>query len=244
MRRLVARAAGLGAIAVVAAVASGRLPHLLVTQAAVSAVLTMLLAPLCLLDVGERSPLRRFARPFPSIALLAVGTVAIQLPPIVGAVADGGWLSGVAMIVLLLCALAFWGAVVSPARLSGIPAAAYVIVGGALISMPALLLVLSPSDLYRGFHSANPSAFDSHLDQLLSGFVLFGAVKVVIFVAFSVIFFSAARGEAAGAESEDDGGSRVPAPRAPLPGWVRDIVEGRPLPTVDEPSPATTAGRR
>ena len=244
MRRAVAAAAWLAAVGLILAVASGRLPHLLTTQAVASAALTMGLAPLCLLAVPRASRLRRLARPFPSIVLLSLGTIAVQLPGVVSVVADGGLLSLTAMTVLLLGALAFWAVVVPPARLSGLAAAGYVIVGGAFISMPALLLVMSPRDLYRGFHAANPTGFDPHVDQLLSGFVLFGAVKLVIFAAFSVIFFAAARREPTAAGDDGDGGSRVPREPGPLPGWVRDIVEGRPLPTAEEPEPARLAGVR
>ena len=244
MKRAVSTAAAITALALCAAVASGRLPHLLTTQAIVSALMTMLLAPLCLLAVPADSRWRRLVRPFPAIGLLAAGTVAVQLPPVVAVVAGGGVLSLLAMLGLLGAALAFWAVVVPPARIQGLPAAAYVIVGGAFISMPALLLVMAPRDIYAAFHAQNVTGVDPHLDQLLSGFILFGAVKVVIFTAFSVIFFAAGRSEGAAEAADGDGGSRVPRRPTPLPGWVRDIVEGRPLPMVEEPAPPRAAGKR
>ena len=87
-------------------------------------------------------------------------------------------------------------------------------------------------------------------DQQLAGFVLFGMVKIVIFVAFSVIFFVAAARESGegGDGGGDDGGSRARRPVPGLPGWALELAPSSP--EVAEPAPPrrervpTGAGRR
>jgi hypothetical protein len=227
----VARAARVAAVGIIAVAAVGALPRLLLTQALLSATLTMVLAPLCLLDVGPASRWRRLG-PFPACILISAGTVAVQLPWSVGVLGHGGVVAALALVALLFGAIAFWSLVIPPGRLSGLAAAGYVIVGGSLISMPALLLIMAPRDLYPAYHATGSHLLDGHTDQMLSGFVLFGAVKVVIFIAFSAIFFAASREVAA--DSDDDGGSRHRRVPPGLPSWALDLGPGSP--SVEEPA--------
>ena len=227
-----ARGAGL---AVIIAATTGKLPHLIATQAAISAFLTMVVAPLWLLDRAEKAP---GARPllripaFPAITLIAAGTIGVQLPSVVSILSEGGLLTAVALCALLLGAVAFWSVVMPPARVRGLGACAYVVIGGVPISMPAMFLILSQRDLYAGYHATHPATLGAINDQLIAGFILFAAVKLAIWIVGSCVFFAAA-GESAPAD-DDDGGRPVPAdPR--LPGWVLELAVG--APTVDEPRP-------
>jgi len=221
------RAAWICGAALIAAAATGFLPHLLVTQALLVALLTMVIAPLCLFR-GHAIPVR----PFPAIFFVSAGTIAIQLPAVVAPVSRGGIITILALGALLLGAIAFWSVVIAPQpRIAGLKAAGYVVVGGVPISMPALFLMMAPRDLYASFHASAPSALDPHLDQMLSGFILFSAVKIVIFIVGSVIFFAASREVAT---DEGDDGQRQPTGRPDLPHWARQLSPTSP--TVEEPA--------
>jgi hypothetical protein len=229
---LSARLAGL---AVIIAASTGRLPHLVVTQAAISAFLTMAVAPLWLLDRSEKATARpnRGIPAFPAITLIAAGTIAVQLPAAVGILSEGGPVTALALSALLVGAIAFWSVVMPPARIRGIGACGYVVIGGVPISMPAMFLILSQRDLYAGFHAIHAPAIGAINDQLFAGFILFAAVKIAIWVVGSCVFFAAAR-EIAPADDDDSGGRPVPVgPR--VPGWVLGLAEG--APTAEEPSP-------
>jgi cytochrome c oxidase assembly factor CtaG len=230
---LSARLAGL---AVIIAASTGRLPHLVVTQAAISAFLTMAVAPLWLLDRGEKATPRRprWGIPaFPAITLIAAGTIAVQLPAAVGSLSEGGPVAALALSALLAGAIAFWSVVMPPARIRGIGACAYVVIGGVPISLPAMFLIFSQRDLYAGFHAIHAPAIGAINDQLFAGFILFAGVKIAIWVVGSCVFFAAAR-EIAPADDDDSGGRPVPVgPR--LPGWVLGLAEG--APTAEEPMP-------
>jgi cytochrome c oxidase assembly factor CtaG len=222
--------------ALIALAATGLLPHLLVTQALLTAILTMVIAPLCLIGrrqrPGSRPPFS--ASPFYAIFLVSAGTIALQLPAVVSPVSRGGLITILALTALLLGAVAFWSVVIAPRpRVAGVRAAGYVIVGGVPISMPALFLIIAPRDLYSAFHASLPAALDPHVDQMLSGFVLFTAVKVVIFIVASVIFFAAANETSA--SGPDQGGSAPDAGRPHLPDWARRLGPGSPA--VEEPAP-------
>jgi cytochrome c oxidase assembly factor CtaG len=255
-RRALALAARVAGAAIILAATTGKLPHLVVTQAAISTLLTLVVAPLWLLDRSEPahegktkvSPLT--VSPFLAVFLMAAGTVGIQLPPVVAAVSDGGLITALALIALLLGAIAFWSVLIAPARVSGIAACGYIVIGGLPISMPAMLLILSPRDLYAGFHAATPPVIGAMNDQLFSGFILFAAVKITIWTVASIAFFAAARESAA--PDDDDGGLTIPkvpvVPARPaLPQWVMGLASD--APTSDEPVPARlvekeTAGAR
>lgn len=248
-RRRVSLAARIGGLAVIVAATTGMLPHLVVTQAVISAFLTMVVAPLWLLERTGKGPHKKPAwkiSPFPAITLIAVGTIAVQLPPAVSLLSEGGLPTAVALAALLAGAVAFWSVVVPPARVKGLSACGYVIIGGLPISMPAMFLILSSRDLYAGFHAATPPAIGAINDQLYAGFILFAAVKISIWVVGSCAFFAAAAESAA--EDDDDGGRPVPVdPR--LPGWVMEMAIDSP--TAEEPTPApmgksekVTAGAR
>ena len=242
MRQGVAWAARASTVLVATACALRLVPHLLLAEAAVTAGLTMVLAPLSLLDGPHGRWLRIPAllrRPFPAVTLLSIGDIAILLPPVVGLL-DGGGPGAVLVLTLLYgAALLFWAVVMPPARVGGIGAAGYVLAGNVPISMPALLLIMVPRDLYRGFHAAGVGGISGQADQQVAGFIMFGMVKVVIFIAFSLIFFAAAAREEAGDREEGtddgDGGSRVRRPAPGLPGWALDLGPGSP--TVPEPEP-------
>ncbi|MEA2684204.1 MAG: hypothetical protein QOK05_2532 [Chloroflexota bacterium] len=230
-RRLAWGGRGLAAVVIVAA-ASGKLPHLVLTQAVVSSLLTMVAAPLCLLDRGTGESRRRWSVPaFPAVVLMSVGTIGSQLPPVVALIGEGGPVTVVALVGLLLMSLAFWSVVMPPARLRGLIAAGYVVIGSMPISMPAMFLITLPRDIYTAFHAAAPSPMPALDDQTFSGFVLFVFVKVTLFVAFSCLFLSAVS-EAADDERGGEGGRERRQPPA-LPGWVREILSGHP--TVEEP---------
>ena len=229
---LFARLAGL---AVIIAATTGRLPHLVMTQAAISAFLTMAVAPLWLLDRSARQPVRRprgSIPAFPAITLIAAGTIAVQLPAAVSILSEGGPVTALALSALLLGAIAFWSVVMPPARIRGIAACAYVVIGGVPVSMPAMFLILSQRDLYAGFHAAHAPAIGAMNDQQFAGFILFAAVKIAIWVVASCVFFAAA-GDAA-ATDDEDGGRPVPVPPK-LPGWVLGLAED--APTIEEPGP-------
>ncbi|MFN2465733.1 MAG: hypothetical protein ABR598_05640 [Candidatus Dormibacteria bacterium] len=213
--------------------ASGKLPHLVLTQAVLGSVLTMVAAPLCLLDRAVGEDRRRWSIPaFPAVTLMSIGMVGAQLPPVVAAVGDGGPLTVLTLVTLLALALGFWSVVMPPARLKGLVAAGYVVMGSLPISMPAMFVLMLPRDIYATFHAAAPGPLAAMDDQVFSGFVLFAFVKITLFVAFSVLFLkaSAERVEENGGEG---GGGRRPQPPG-LPGWVLDLLRGEP--TVDEPT--------
>jgi hypothetical protein len=236
-RRRVALAARIVGVTVIVVAGCGKLPHLVAVQAVISALLTMVIAPLWLLDPGSGRWLARIRRvtPYAGVLLVSLGTILVQLPAVVGSISDGGPLTALALTALLVGAIAFWSMVMPPApRVTGIGAAGYVIIGGLPISMPAMILILVPGDVYGDFHAHGSAGVDGHLDQLIAGFILFAAVKIVIFSVASMIFVQASREVPAGEDDDDDGGRPVPvAPR--VPGWVRELVRD-PLP--DEPAPA------
>jgi hypothetical protein len=234
-RRRVSLVARIAGVAVIIAATTGRLPHLVLTQAAISAFLTMAVAPLWLLDRGEQGPAHRprWSIPaFPAVTLIAAGTIAVQLPAAVNILSEGGAVAAVALSALLLGAIAFWSVVVPPARIRGLGACGYVVIGGVPISMPAMFLILSQRDLYAGFHASHAPAIGAINDQLFAGFILFAAVKIAIWAVASCVFFAAA-GEASPAY-DDDGGRPVPA-GPNLPGWVLGLAADSP--TTDEPRP-------
>jgi cytochrome c oxidase assembly factor CtaG len=235
-RRRVTVSARVSGLVVIIAATTGKLPHLVATQAAISAFLTMVVAPLWLLDRTEkaRAPGARWSLPaFPAITLIAAGTIAVQLPAAVSILSEGGPVTALALSGLLLGAVAFWSVVMPPARLRGLAACGYVVIGGVPISLPAMFLIFSQRDLYAGFHATTAPAIGAINDQLIAGFILFAAVKLAIWVVGSCVFFAAA-GEAASAD-DDDGGRPVPVPPK-LPGWVMGLAGD--APTVEEPKPA------
>jgi hypothetical protein len=222
---------GLAAVLVVAAT-SGRLPHLVLSQAVVSALLTMVAAPLILLHPGAGR--RRWTVPaFPAVALMSAGTLASQAPPVVAVIGEGGPLTAVVLVALLVMAVGFWSVVMPPARLRGLGGAAYVVAGSLPISMPAMFLLTVPRDIYASFHALAPSPLAALDDQILAGFILFAAVKVTMFVAFTCLFIAASREKVE--DGPDEGGGDRGSTRPPaLPGWVRGLLAG--APTVDEPA--------
>lgn len=228
------------AAAVIIAGTSGRLPHLVLTQAVLSALLTMIAAPFMLLDQTAGRARRRWSIPaFPAVALMCVGTIFLQAPPVVTVIGEGGLLSAVALTALLLMAMGFWSVVLPPARLRGLAGAAYVIAGSLPISMPAMFLLTVPRDIYGGFHAAAASPLPGLEDQIYAGFVLFAAVKITLFVAFTFLFLSAA------AEKVEDGppggeGDRGTTRPPTLPGWVKALLEGEA--TVEEPAAPVPTG--
>jgi hypothetical protein len=231
-------AARVAGTVIILAATSGRLPHLVVTQAAVSTLLTLVVAPLWLLDRPERAGAGRHLTisPFVAVFLMAAGTITVQLPAVVAVLSDGGPITALALSLLLGGAIAFWSVLVAPARVSGIAACGYVVMGGLPISMPAMFLILSPRDIYASFHAATPPAIGAMNDQLFAGFVLFAAVKITIWTVASIVFFAAARESAA--PDDDDGGLPVPA-GPPVPGWVLGLAGD--APTADEPVPVPVA---
>jgi len=234
LRRRLAWGGRILAAVIVVAAASGRLPHLVLTQAVIDSLLTMVAAPLCLLDGGAGESRRRWSVPaFPAVALMSVGTVAYQLPPVVVVIGEGGALTAAAMVLLLLMALGFWSVVMPPARLKGLVAAAYVVIGSLPISMPAMFLIMLPRDIYGAFHATAAGPLGPMDDQTLSGFVLFAFVKITLFVAFSVLFLSAFPQQVE--DAGDSGGDRELQGPPALPGWVRAVLSDEP--TVEEPTP-------
>ncbi|GAC1581626.1 MAG: hypothetical protein NVS3B24_18500 [Candidatus Dormibacteria bacterium] len=237
------RAAAFAAITcgalIIAASALGVLPHLVLAQAVTTALLTMVVAPLSLLG-RSRSP---WGAPIGSVLLLPAGTITVQLPPVVTALSGNPVLEALALSLLTLAAVAFWSVVMPPGRLQGLVAAGYVLIGGLPISLPALFLSVSARDFYGGFHAKGSPGMDPLTDQLMSGFVMFGVVKVVIFVAFTALFIAESRREPTEIEEDHrrDGG-RPALPDPALPGWALGLGEGGP--TVPEPVPATVASRR
>lgn len=233
MRRRLAWGGRVLAAAVIVTAATGKLPHLVLTQAVVSSLLTMVAAPLCLVDRSTGDSRRRWSVPaFPAVVLMSLGTIGSQLPPVVAVIGDGGPVTVGALGLLLLMSLGFWSVVMPPARLTGMIAAGYMVIGSMPISMPAMFLITLPRDIYTSFHAAAPGPLPPLDDQTFSGFVLFVFVKVTLFVAFSCLFLSAI------AEPDDRGGDGDRDRRQPpaVPGWVREILSGEP--TVDEPRPA------
>jgi hypothetical protein len=239
-RRLLALAARIVAVAVILAATTGKLPHLVAVHAAITAFLSMVAAPLWLLDRtgGDAVARPRWGIPaFPAVTLVALGTNAVQLPAAAGLLSDGGLPTAVILAALLAGSLAFWSVVVPPARIKGLAACGYVIIGGVPISLPAMFLILSPRDIYSAFHAASPPAIGALNDQLYAGFILFAAVKIAIWVVGSCVFFAAANADSA-AWDDDDGGRPVPVePR--LPGWVRELTADSP--TAEEPAVTTVA---
>jgi hypothetical protein len=231
-------AARVAAVSVIALGATGKLPHLVLTQAIVSALLSMVLAPMWLLDPGGGRWLARTRRltPYLAVFLVAAGTIAIQLPGVVGVVSEGGPVTVLALSALLAGSIAFWSMVMPPhPPVSGIAAAGYVIIGGIPISMPAMFLVLVPYDIYRGFHAAGATPIDGHTDQLLAGFLLFAVVKTVILAFASILFFAAAAREETEADDDDDDRDGAPVEPPVVPGWVMELEAGGPL--AEEPAP-------
>jgi cytochrome c oxidase assembly factor CtaG len=240
-RHALARGARVAGLVVILAAASGKLPHLVVTQAAISTLLTLVVAPLWLLDRSERAhgegrrAMPAFTvSPFLAVFLMAAGTISVQLPPVVTVLSEGGPITAVALSLLLLGAIAFWSVLIAPARVSGIAACGYVVIGGLPISMPAMFMIFSPRDLYAGFHAATPPSIGAMNDQLYAGFILFAAVKITIWTVASIVFFAAARESAA--PDDDDGGLPVPAGPT-VPGWVLGLAAD--APTAEEPVPVT-----
>jgi hypothetical protein len=172
---------------------------------------------------------------------VGIATVAAQLPPAVTALSRGGAITLVALTLQLLLAIAFWSVVIPLGyRLRGLLAAGYVLLGGVFIRMPAMLLILLPHDIYASFHASAPSTIDPMTDQVVSGFILFAAVKLAIFTVFTVIF-RAAFEDPGETHDGDDGGSEVAAP-PDVPLWALRLSEG--APTVAEPAPETAAAER
>jgi hypothetical protein len=235
-------AARIAAVAVIIAAASGKLPHLVVVHATITAFLSMVAAPLWLLDRTGREADRRprWGIPaFPAVTLIALGTNAVQLPGAAGLVSDGGLPTALVLAALLAGSLAFWSVVVPPARIKGLAACGYVVIGGVPISLPAMFLILSPRDIYSAFHAASPPAIGAMNDQLYAGFILFAAVKIAIWVVGSCVFFAAAA-ESAASDDDDDGGRLVPVDPT-LPGWVMALSAGSP--TAEEPAVAAARER-
>ena len=231
-RRRCAVAARAAAAILVIAATSGVLPRLLLVQAAIAALLTMILAPVCLLD---RDPARRPAIRVPAfiaVFLLSAGDIAIQAAPVAEAVAQGGAVAALVMSALVVGAVAFWSVVIPPARIGGLAAGGYVVAGSLPISMPAMFLILAQRDLYPGLHPAGATLLDGRTDQLLAGFVLFATVKVTVFVAFTILFVAASREPQAG--DDDHGGHREAGPGPGLPGWAKGL--GPASPAVEEPA--------
>ena len=221
-------------VTVIVAAASGRLPHLVLTQALASSLLTMVAAPLSLLDRTTGQSRRRWSVPaFPAVVLMSVGTVASQAPPVVAAIGEGGAITALAMTALLLVAMAFWSVVIPPARLTGLHAVGYMLLGFMPISMPAMFLIMLPRDIYTAFHAAARGPLAPMDDQTFAGFVLFAFVKITLFVAFTLLFVSALAQRVDGEDGDDRDRSGKEPPS--LPGWVRALLQGEP--TVDEPAP-------
>ncbi|MFN2462669.1 MAG: hypothetical protein ABR573_02055 [Candidatus Dormibacteria bacterium] len=243
-RRALAVGGRVLAVVVILATGSGRLPHLVVTQAVVSSLLTMVAAPFCLLDRGRTPARRRLSIPaFPAVALMSVGTLFFQAPPVVAVIGEGGVASALAMTLLFLMAIGFWSVVLPPARLRGLPGAAYVIAGSLPISMPAMFILTLPRDIYGTFHAAAASPLPGLDDQIYAGFVLFAFVKITLFVAFTFLFLSAFSERVEGGRGGDDRDPDTRRTPPALPGWVKSLLEGEP--TVEEPAPVTTgAGSR
>ncbi len=238
LRRGLAWSGRLIGAAVIVAATSGRLPHLVVTQALLTSLLTMVAAPLSLLDRGTGQSRRRWSIPaFPAVVLMSVGTVASQAPPVVAATGEGGLLAAVAMSALFLVAVGFWSVVIPPARLKGLQAVGYMLVGFMPISMPAMFLIILPRDIYTAFHAGAPGSLSAMDDQTFAGFVLFAFVKITLFVAFTCLFLAAL---APRVEGDDDGdGGRSGAAPPSLPGWVKALLQGEA--TVEEPVAAPRA---
>ena len=233
-RRALALAGRILAGGIVVAGVSGRLPHLVLTQAILTSVLAMIAAPLALLDRKTDPSRRTWSVPaFPALVAMCVGSIFLEAPPVVAVVGEGGIVTAGALLVLLAVALAFWSVVMPPARLRGLPAAAYVIAGSLPISMPAMFLLTMPRDIYGAFHAAAASPLPGLLDQIYAGFVLFAVVKISMFVAFTFLFLSAAA-EKAEDGPEDSGGDREARRPPNVPGWVRALLDGEP--TIAEPA--------
>ncbi|MGI8607601.1 MAG: hypothetical protein ACR2MY_00015 [Candidatus Dormibacteria bacterium] len=233
LRQSLAWAGRILAATVILAAASGRLPHLVVTQAVVSSLLTMVAAPLSLLDRRSGEGRRRWSIPaFPAVALMSIGTLASQAPPVVATIGEGGPVTVLALSALVLMAVGFWSVIIPPARLRGLHAVGYLLLGSLPISMPAMFLIMLPRDIYTAFHAAASSPLTAMDDQTFAGFVLFAFVKVTLFVAFTFLFLAAVSQRVEG-EDGDDG--RGPGNEPPtIPGWVRALLQGEP--TVEEPA--------
>jgi hypothetical protein len=240
-RRRIAMTARVAAAAVIIVAASGKLPHLVLTQAVVSLLLSMVIAPLWLLDPGDGRWVARVRRitPFVGVLLISTGTIALQAPAVVGPLSAGGPLSAAALVAFLAGSIAFWTMIMPPhPPISGLGAAGYVIMGGVPISMPAMLLILMPRDAYAGFHASTGSTLlDGRTDQLLSGFLLFAVVKIAIFGMATILFFRAAH-EVPEDGDDDDGGHRGRLPV--VPGWLRQLGRER-LPQEPAITPANPA---
>ncbi len=236
-RRRVAMAARVAAAVVILVATSGMLPHLVVVQSVISVLLSMVIAPLWLLDPGDGRWVARVRRvtPVVGVLLISFGTIAVQAPVVVGYIADGGPLTALALVALLAGSIAFWTMIMPPhPPIAGLGAAGYVIVGGLPISMPAMLLILMTRDAYPGFHAASRSSLlDGRTDQMLSGLILFTVVKVAIFAVATLFFVQASREAPDDEDDGDDGGGRRALPV--VPGWLNELSR-EPLP--DEPGPA------
>ncbi len=236
-RRRVAIAARVAAAAIIVVASSGKLPHLVVTQAVISALLSMVIPPLWLLDPGDGRWVRRIRRitPFVGVLLISVGTIALQAPAVVGYISYGGPVTAVALVAMLVGSIAFWTMMMPPdPPIRGVAAAGYVLIGGVPISLPAMMLILMPRDIYAAFHTAASSPIDGHTDQLLAGFLLFAAVKLAIFGVATILFVQASREVPEGEEDGDDNGARQPLPV--VPGWLNELSRG-PLPSEPGPMP-------
>ena len=188
---------------------------------------------------GSRPPAALGIPAFPAVTLMALGTNAVQLPAAASLLSDGGLPTALVLGALLAGSLAFWSVVVPPARVKGLAACGYVLIGGVPISLPAMFMILSPRDIYAAFHAASPPAIGALNDQLYAGFILFAAVKIAIWVVGSCVFFAAAA-ESAAADDDDDGGRPVPV-EPKLPGWVMELSASSP--TADEPAVAAVGER-
>jgi cytochrome c oxidase assembly factor CtaG len=233
-RRAAAVTARTAAVVMMLAGASGLLPRLILSQAVLIASLTMVAAPLSLLDRPATRWLQRLG-PLPSCLVVGTSAIVIQLPAPASVVGGGGPFALAAYAVLFASAVAFWAVVVpQPARLNGLYAAGYVIAGSVPLSMPALLLMMVPTDLYAGYHAQSPPLIAAMTDQLLAGFVLFATVKVSVFTAFTAIFRAAAR--EVPADGAGPGGGEHPPGPPELPDWARGL--GPASLSVEEPVPA------
>jgi hypothetical protein len=189
-------------------------------------------------SAGWHRLLRRVSRPARGFVLFGIATVAVQMPDAVTLIDRGGAPAAAVLVALALVSMVFWTSVVAPqARLSGLAAGGYVVLGGVPIGVPPLLLVMLPRDIYAQLHQLYPPPFDPVGDQRIAGFVLLATVKIAILTAFSAIFFAAAAEESHG----EGGDGREVTPGPSLPGWAEGL--GPDSPAVEEPAPLVAAGR-
>jgi hypothetical protein len=213
-------------------VMTGLLPHLVLTQALLIGFVFVVAGPLW--NIG-RNPPRWFTVPIPACLAVSVVGVTLQLPPVAAVVGTRGLVAMVALSVLLVASIAFWSVVNAPApRLSGALGAGYVVLGGVPISMPGLILMVAPRDIYSAFHAAGASLLAPTADQQLAGFALLGVVKLGVLIAFTVIFIGAYREapDYAGGGGQGPGRDETPPD---LPRWAAGL--GPQSPAVEEPTP-------